>query len=509
MHKAIREGNKGIVRACADDIGICLARLKHLQVISPIFILAEELAGLKLKPVKCVIVPLCELSERVRNDIVKWLQRNLPAWEKFAIEDATKLLGFYIGPKAGRKNWADQCCKVRSRVQSIQHAKASVKLNTHTYNSRVVPVTSYIAQLLPIPKKLMQLEHAMMHTTLRMPQNSLCHSDFMHLHRIGGPNFRSICAASFAALIRTALKTVTSWRSWILQLEEAADMFLPAYSVVRGYLSVPCWDSPPIAVNLREAACGLPHHPTWARGLPEVISKLEVPSQKVFYAKLVANRFSNTLNDTFKRRLTSLFQPYELDFQQAILLDRCWATLKKCRVADAVKIIKTWSNGWATSSRYHEGVILPCLFGCKSCTDNLQHYMQCPHLFALWTFLAGDISSDPLVRWGLIGPEPNDFLQIAAVFSGYHAIRREFKRKSEMFVNNVNSLTGAQLRVAWTVFADTFFVEAREAKLTCRRFSVTSFLNFLHHNSEFASCIGNARPDVQAHGSSFHLHDVT
>ena len=94
-------------------------------------------------------------------------------------------------------------------------------------------------------------------------------------------------------------------------------------------------------------------------------------------------------------------------------------------------------------------------------------------------------------------------------FVGYHAIRREFKRKSEMFVNNVNSLTGAQLRVAWTVFADTFFVEAREAKLTCRRFSVTSFLNFLHHNSEFASCIGNARPDVQAHGSSFHLHDVT
>ena len=111
-----------------------------------------------------------------------------------------------------------------------------------------------------------------------------------------------------------------------------------------------------------------------------------------------------------------MFQPDELDFQQAILLDRCWATLKKCRVADAVKIIKTWSNGWATSSRYHEGVILPCLFGCKACTDNLQHYMQCPHLFALWTFLAGDISSDPLVRWGLIGPEPNDFLKIAAVF---------------------------------------------------------------------------------------------
>ena len=90
------------------------------------------------------------------------------------------------------------------------------------------------------------------------------------------------------------------------------------------------------------------------------------------------------------------------------------------------------------------------------------------------------------MRWGLIGPEPNDFLQIAAVFSGYHAIRREFKRKSEMFVNNVNSLTGAQLRVAWTVFADAFSAEAREIKLNCRPFSVASFLSCLN-NSEFAA----------------------
>ena len=171
-----------------------------------------------------------------------------------------------------------------------------------------------------------------------------------------------------------------------------------------------------------------------------------------------------------------MFQPYELDFQQAILLDRCWIALKKCRVADAVKIIKTWSNGWATSSRYHEGVVLPCLFGCKSCIDNLQHYLQCPHLFALWTFLAGSVSADPLKRWGLIAPEPNDFLQIACVFSGYHAIRREFKRTSEFFYNDQTSLTGPQIRVAWTVFASAFRVEACEVRIPCRHFSVASFL---------------------------------
>ena len=190
-----------------------------------------------------------------------------------------------------------------------------------------------------------------------------------------------------------------------------------------------------------------------------------------------------------------MFQPYELDFEQAMHLDRCWGASRKSRVADAVMIIKTWSNGWATSSRYHEGVLIPWFFGCN-CKDELKHYVCCPHLFALWTFLVGNVSSDPLVRWGLIEPEPDGFLQIACVFSGYHAIRREFKRTSAVFYNNQTVLTGPQLRVAWTLFADTFFVEAREVKLNCRRFSVASFLSSLQHNSELASCIADVRPDA-------------
>ena len=88
------------------------------------------------------------------------------------------------------------------------------------------------------------------------------------------------------------------------------------------------------------------------------------------------------------------------------------------------------------------------------------------------------------MRWGLICPEPDEFLSVACVFSGYHATRREFKRKSEFFINNQTKLTGPQLRVAWTVFAEAFFVEAREVMLNCRRFSVPSYLSFLSENSE-------------------------
>ena len=71
-------------------------------------------------------------------------------------------------------------------------------------------------------------------------------------------------------------------------------------------------------------------------------------------------------------------------------------------------------------------------------------------------FLAGNVSNDPLVRWGLIRPESDLSLQIVGVFSGYHAIRREFKRKADQLMHDQNILTGSQIRVAWTVFAKAF-----------------------------------------------------
>ena len=103
----LRVKRAGIVRACADDIGISLRRLKHLAMIQPIFSKAEMLAGLVLKPSKCVIVPLCDISEEIRGSIITWLQNNIPVWDNFSIQTTTKLLGFYIGPKSASMNWSE------------------------------------------------------------------------------------------------------------------------------------------------------------------------------------------------------------------------------------------------------------------------------------------------------------------------------------------------------------------------------------------------------------------
>ena len=143
----------------------------------------------------------------------------------------------------------------------------------------------------------------------------------------------------------------------------------------------------------------------------------------------------------------------------------------------SIKVMKTWSNAWSTSHRYHEGKILPCMFGCHGCKDTLNHYLQCPHLFALWRYLVEGTNEMPLIRWGLIHPDKHTFHSIACVFSGYHAIRHEFRSAQSFFEFNQQVLTTAQLRRAWTVFAEAFKVEARELALQSRQFLVCEFLH--------------------------------
>ena len=67
----------------------------HLKPLQPIFQSAKKLAGLNLKPSKCVLVPLCEFSPDVAGKIHRWLLKHIPDWSEFNIRPATELLGFF------------------------------------------------------------------------------------------------------------------------------------------------------------------------------------------------------------------------------------------------------------------------------------------------------------------------------------------------------------------------------------------------------------------------------
>ena len=197
------------------------------------------------------------------------------------------------------------------------------------------------------------------------------------------------------------------------------------------------------------------------------------------YEHLVAHKFENNLNHTLSRRLISLFHPYTLDFLNSISLEGCLASLKQNRVSVVLKVLKCWCNSWATSCRCGDEKMLPCAFGCASCHDELEHYLQCSHLLALWRFLAGDVSDNPLIRWALINANSVHFNQVACVFSGCHAIRRVVRSRTHQLTKTVKCDSSSLYREFWSVFAEAFAADARELMVPHRKFSLPSFLNML------------------------------
>ena len=189
-------------------------------MIHPIFQDCKTFAGLELKPIKCVLVPLCEWSEEVQKGITRWLHKNIPEWENFKVAPTAKLLGFFLGPHAGSQKRAGPLKKYASRLQAIKNGQASVAINAFTYNTRVVPVASYVSQLIPLPDSFTEGFDIL--SVIRCV-NCLRHSDMFELHKYGGPKIRSISVACTAALTRTALKTVTEWPKLLLNGPTGSD----------------------------------------------------------------------------------------------------------------------------------------------------------------------------------------------------------------------------------------------------------------------------------------------
>ena len=86
--------------------------------------------------------------------------------------------------------------------------------------------------------------------------------------------------------------------------------------------------------------------------------------------------------------------------------------------------MKTWSNSWSTSYRYHEARRLPCLFGCPGEPDSLSHYCQCSVMRSLILETLGQPEDwNGLDQLGIAHPSRNSLKCIACMFYAYHALK--------------------------------------------------------------------------------------
>ena len=66
------------------------------------------------------------------------------------------------------------------------------------------------------------------------------------------------------------------------------------------------------------------------------------------YHAMQTAQICEKLTHTFEVRLTNMFHPLQVDFGNSISLSRCEVALNKCRSAEVLKILKCWTDGWAT-----------------------------------------------------------------------------------------------------------------------------------------------------------------
>lgn len=194
-------------RVCADDFGSALQSLFRIKCQASIFKLAEKVAGLFLKPVKCVIIASgIELSDEIEAAIKLWLSIHVPEFEDFSIASCGKYLGYYLGRNGEFRSFDGPFDKLEQRVHEIVDANAPVTSGIIRFNQRAAPVLSYVSQfaLPPCDFDMVSKEMWCVHKLLRMPgrcmSRKLCHSiDFCT-----EVNPISLTAYCFANLIRFA-----------------------------------------------------------------------------------------------------------------------------------------------------------------------------------------------------------------------------------------------------------------------------------------------------------------
>ena len=165
-----------VTRVCADDFGSTLRRLEVLKIQVTVFKLAARLAGLVLKPCKCVlIITVVKLTPALKSAIKVWLGDFVPEFKDFLIQESGKFLGWYIGIDATRISFRAPVKKFSHRVQEIVAGAAPASASLLRYNQRSVTVLSYVAQFADPPKDLglAALAQRSVHSILRMPPNSM------------------------------------------------------------------------------------------------------------------------------------------------------------------------------------------------------------------------------------------------------------------------------------------------------------------------------------------------
>ena len=197
----------------------------------------------------------------------------------------------------------------------------------------------------------------------------------MNFSALTGFCIRSAAIAMNVSKIRFALKSFPQAKQINQALLEATLDCAPLVFLgpEPGLPSTPGWDSPAYVSRL---ACAMKIDNSIGERLPELaayISEIkrkldrnssikEVTVQKELH-NILTNSIHNGWNPLVSKRLDDFGVTFHLmhDSYECFQLQ-----LKAIQPHLRMYFIKTLTNGWHTSSRMHEAICLPCIFGCNA-----------------------------------------------------------------------------------------------------------------------------------------------
>ena len=211
LHKtfpADLRSDRGVCRACADDIGAVLRSLYILKDVANVFQSTAQLSGLHLGASKCNIIPLVPDTTGWESILKNWLSLHIPQWSDFNVCKDGVYLSFLLGPQAGTKAWDAVLDKWMQRARLIAASDAQLAVKIHNYPVRAVPTIQYVAQLLPPTVTMSRMDRRVAAMLLKLPYTALSHSALLHYHEWTRIQIPSIIVNAKAAHIRAMRRTI-------------------------------------------------------------------------------------------------------------------------------------------------------------------------------------------------------------------------------------------------------------------------------------------------------------
>ena len=216
-------------------------------------------AGLHLKIVKCVLVPIfAPYTLHIREQVLLRLRALIPDWAFFQVVALGKYIGYKLGPCLCQESWEEPIAKWSTRTDQIAGSQASPAVSTYMYNTKALPCLQYVAQLALPPPSIKKKENAVANKLWHSPPDTIT-QDFAEKAAVwGGSALSPIIPALLAALVRAATKTI-NWKDPLGILERGVRDDVTDVPIARSLVGKPWdkhWTTPPIAHMLKQVVDG-------------------------------------------------------------------------------------------------------------------------------------------------------------------------------------------------------------------------------------------------------------